>query len=175
MRRCWRLRQAGDRVGLVYTWYAHIDRTDRVLSLTHRPTAEGQVLREMLRANLVGNGSTALLRRAAFERAGGFDMRPECDGCEDLALCLRVAEHYEFRVVRRHLVGYRISPHNKSSNAEKMVRSCEAVLSDYRYRYPGLRNEMEDQLNGMRCWLLARSASAGRYDLCGQMARQLWR
>ena len=62
-----------DAVGLVYSWYAHIDRDDRVLSLRHRPTAEGWVLREMLMTNFVGSGSSALFRRAAFARVGGFD------------------------------------------------------------------------------------------------------
>ena len=169
------LAKCPDTVGLIYAWYAHLDEADRVLSLSHRPAVQGWVLRDMLRSNAVGNGSSALIRRQAFEQAGGFDPDPVRDGCEDLAIYLRIAELYEYRVVKRHLVGYRILVHNKSSDAEKMVRACSRVLDDYRLRYPQYASEVDQQLGGMRFWLLIRALSAGNYRSAYPMVAQLWR
>jgi hypothetical protein len=92
-----------------------------------------------------------------------------------LSICLRVAEHYEFRVVKKHLVGYRILPQNKSSDATKMVRSCAAVLSEYHERYPELSPEMDRHLDDLRFWLLVRAASASRYRSIPELAAQIWK
>lgn len=159
--------------GLVYSWYALIDRADRVVSLKHQPTAEGWVLPDLLQTNLVGNGSSALVRRKAFERVGGFDQALR-EGSEDIAIYLRIAERYEFRVIRRHLVGYRMLPNNMSSDFGRMVRSCEAVLSEYRLRYPQFIGQIESHLNERRFWLFVRAASEGYINACYQLLIQMW-
>ena len=169
------LLNSSNTVGLVYTWHAQIDEGDRVLSLAHRPTAEGWVLREMLRTNFVGNGSSALFRRSAFDRVGRFDPRRTCDGCADLAICLRIAEHYEFRVVRRHLVGYRMVPGHMSSNITGMVESCVTVLFDYHRRYPEFHPEMAQHLDELRLWLLVRAMATSEYRSCHALLSQMWR
>jgi glycosyltransferase involved in cell wall biosynthesis len=163
-------------VGLVYSWYAEIDAADRVL-LLHHPQAEGWVLKDLLRSNIVGNGSSALIRRWAFEQAGGFDTTlrdRDAQGCEDLAIYLRIAEHFEFRVVKRHLVGYRFVGGNMSHDVTRMLRSYALVLSEYRGRYPELGPEMDHQLDMVRYWLLIRAISTGRYELTRELTDQIW-
>jgi glycosyltransferase involved in cell wall biosynthesis len=158
------LAAGGEAVGLVYTWAALIDAGDRIYSLEHRPQAEGRVLRDLCRANLVGNGSSPLIRRSAFERVGGYDpsLRARgAQGCEDLMIYLRLAEHYEFRVVRRHLTGYRVTQGNMSSNAMGMLRSCELTLADFRARYPQYEPEFEQHRRDMIYWLLVRAMTTG--------------
>src|SRR5206468_3548401 len=91
--------QGGESVGLVYTWAAVIDAEDRIYSAEQHPTAEGWVFRELCRENFVGNGSSALIRRSAFDQAGGYDpsLRDrDAQGAEDLMLYLTIAEHHEF-------------------------------------------------------------------------------
>jgi glycosyltransferase involved in cell wall biosynthesis len=169
--------KGGDEVGLAYSWFALIDDTDRVLSLAHQPEVEGQALGRMLRTHVVGNGSSALFSRAAFERVGGFDTRLRergAEGCEDLEICLRVAEHYEIRVVKRHLVGYRILSNNMSSDPNRMLRSCELVLSEYRERFPELGEDIEYHLDHRRYWSLVRAASEGHYRIAYDLLKQLW-
>jgi glycosyltransferase involved in cell wall biosynthesis len=158
------LAEGGPEVGLVYTWSALIDDTDRVYSTWHRPTAEGRVFRELCRSNFVGNGSCALMRRAAFEAAGGYDpsLRARgAQGCEDLMIYLRIAERYEFRVVSRHLTGYRVTPGNMSSDALRMYRSCEETLAEFRPRYPQYAAEFKEHEWRMVYWLLARALTTG--------------
>lgn len=156
--------EGGLNVGLVYTWAALIDEADRIYSLEHRPTAEGWVFRELCRGNVVGNGSSPLISRFAFERVGGFDpsLRARgAQGCEDLMIYLRIAEQFEFRVIRRHLTGYRVSRDNMSSNALRMLRSCELTLASFQDRYPQYRKELEAHRRGMIYWLLVRALTTG--------------
>jgi glycosyltransferase involved in cell wall biosynthesis len=133
------LQEGGSSAGLAYCWFAQIDENGRVFSLYNRPDADGHVLQRMCRMNFVGNGSSMLLRRSAFERAGQFDpslRARNAQGCEDLLMCLRIAESYEFRVVPQHLVGYRMTNVNMSSDVMQMLRSCEIVLAEFREKYP---------------------------------------
>lgn len=158
------LEAGGPDAGLAYTWSALINEEGRVYSLWHRPTHEGRVLRELCRANFVGNGSCTLMRRAAFERVGGYDpsLRARgAQGCEDLMIYLRVAEHYEFRVVRRHLTGYRVTRANMSSDAMRMLRSCELTLATFRDAYPEYAAEFDAHEREMAYWLLARALTTG--------------
>ena len=156
--------EGGRHVGLVYTWSALIDEGDRVYSLEHRPMAEGCVLRELCRGNFVGNGSAALISRLAFERVGGFDpslRARDAQGCEDLMIYLRIAEQFEFRVIRRHLTGYRVTRDNMSSNSLKMLRSCELTLAAFEDRYPQYKGEFEAHRRDMAYWLLVRALTTG--------------
>ena len=106
-------RQGGPAVGLAYCWFASIDQRDRVVSLGPQPLVEGNAMKSLCAANWIGNGSSLLMRRTAFAKAGGYD--PElrargAQGAEDLLMCFRVAEHAGFAVVPRYLVGYRATP-----------------------------------------------------------------
>jgi glycosyltransferase involved in cell wall biosynthesis len=161
------MREGKDEVGLVYTWSALIDRDDRIYSLEHRPTAEGRVFRNLCRSNIVGNGSSPLIRRAAFDRVGGYDpsLRDRgAQGCEDLMIYLRIAEHYAFRVVRRHLTGYRVTHGNMSSDALGMLRSCELTLATFEEAYKQYAAEFAAHRRDMIYWLLVRALTTGPLD-----------
>jgi len=158
------MEEGGEDVGLAYTWAALIDGDDRIYSLSHQPLAEGRVFQALCRSNIVGNGSSPLIRRSAFEAIGGYDasLRDRgAQGCEDLMIYMRIAEHYEFRVVPRHLTGYRVTHGNMSSNADRMLRSCELVLETFRPRYPQYEAEFRAHRRDMVYWLLARALTTG--------------
>ncbi|MCR5880652.1 hypothetical protein [Phenylobacterium sp. J367] len=86
---------------------------------------------------------------------------PAAQGCEDLMIYLRIAEAYEFRVIRRHLTGYRVTQGNMSSNALGMLRSCELTLETFRARYPQFEAEFQAHRRDMVYWLLARAMTTG--------------
>ena len=137
-------------MGLVYCWYATIGLDDRVVTLGPQPTDEGRVLRQLCAYNMVGPGSTLLVRRSAFEAAGGYD--PSLHGAEDFLICLRLAEHGEFRVVPRYLVGYRQMMDSLSTHSVRMFRSHSLVLLEYRARFPEYAQKIDAQLQDFRHW-----------------------
>lgn len=149
------LQSGGPAVGLVYCWYASIGCDDRVVTYGPQPLDEGWVLERLFAANLIGNGSTILVRRSAFEAVGGYDpsLRARgADAAEDFLICLRVAEKAEFRVVPRYLVGYRQVPGSMSSNSLRMFRATEMALAQYRARFPKHAGEIDAHLQEFRYW-----------------------
>jgi glycosyltransferase involved in cell wall biosynthesis len=159
------LRQGGPGVGLAYCWYASIDQHDRVVSFGPQPLVEGNAMKSLCAANWIGNGSSLLLRRTAFDKAGGYDptLRARgAQGAEDLLMCLRVAEHAGFAVVPRYLVGYRATPGNMSSDSLQMFRSTELVLEEYRRKYPEHADDIALHLRASRHWFAYRAAAMRR-------------
>ena len=159
------LREGGASAGLAYCWFASIDQRDRVVSFGPQPLIEGQVVRDLCNANWIGNGSSLLLRREAFERVGGYEpslRARRAQGAEDLLMCLRVAEVAEFRVVPRYLVGYRMEPDSMSSNSLQMFRSTEFVLQEFLAKYPDYADELDGHLQDSRTWFAYRAGRSGR-------------
>jgi hypothetical protein len=159
------LQQGGPRAGLAYCWFASIDHNDRVVSFGPQPLFEGDAMAAMCESNWIGNGSSLLLRRAAFEKAGGYDpaLRAQgAEGAEDLLICFRVAEHFDFAGVPRYLVGYRLLPNSMSQDALQLFRSTELVLEEYRAKYPQHADKLDRQLQAARQWYGYRAAARGR-------------
>jgi len=161
------LSRGGPSVGLAYCWFASIDQHDRVVSFGPQPLVEGDAMKSLCAANWIGNGSSLLMRRAAFEKAGGYDptlRARKAQGAEDLLMCFRVAEHAGFAVVPRYLVGYRATPGNMSSDSLQMFRSTELVLDEYRRKYPEHAAGIAQHLQASRHWFTYRAAAMRRRD-----------
>jgi glycosyltransferase involved in cell wall biosynthesis len=159
------MRQGGPDVGLAYCWFASIDQGDRVFSFGPQPLFEGDAMAALCESNWIGNGSSVMLTRAAFEKAGGYDpsLRARgAQGAEDLLICFRVAEHFAFAVVPRYLVGYRATPDSMSHDALQLFRSTELVLDEYRARFPQYADKLAHHLQAARQWYAYRAAAAGR-------------
>ena len=140
------LQAAGPQYALVYTWYALIDKDSRIIDRSYRPFESGDVLARLCYGNLVGNGSSALIRKAALLEAGGFDSSlraRSAQGCEDLQLCFRLAEQHLFALVPEYLTGYRRTPTNMSSDLLQMYRSWMLVTEDAKARQPRLAAAIE--------------------------------
>jgi len=159
------LRQGSQPAGLAYCWFVSIDQHDRVTSFGPQPLVEGDAMRSLCTANWIGNGSSLLMRRSAFEKAGGYDptLRARgAQGAEDLLMCFRMAEHAAFTVVPRYLVGYRATPGNMSNDSLQMFRSTELVLDEYRRKYPEYADEVGRHLQAARHWFAYRAAATRR-------------
>jgi glycosyltransferase involved in cell wall biosynthesis len=97
-----------DAVGLVYCGVEYIDEDGRSLG-TNTKGLRGRVLRDiaLLRETVVlAGGSTAIVRRRLFDRAGGFD--PQLSTAADWDMWRRVACYAEVDVAREPLVKYRL-------------------------------------------------------------------
>lgn len=165
----------GERIGVVYSWFNVIDEGSRVVS-EFRPDHTGWVLPDLCRRNFVGNGSSIMIRRAVFDRIGGFDpalRAATAQGSEDLLVCLRAAEITQFDVVSKPLVGYRMTNRNMSSDVVQMRRSLELVLGEYRQRFPEYEEHCATNLAGTTFWLIGRALQSRRPRRAARLYRRL--
>lgn len=166
----------GERVGLVYTWFTVIDAESNILEQDNSSSEEGDVLRRMCMGNLVGNGSSPLMRRDAVLAAGGYDpgLRAQnAQGCEDLKLYFDIAEAHDFAVVREHLTGYRWTAANMSSDGLRMLRSYDLVMDPKREAHPEFASEFARGRTFIIEWLLDRAARYGRLGSVRALYRAL--
>src|SRR5437879_4280557 len=143
----------------IYTAPATIDATPRsVPPKPHpgpRPETQGWVLRALCRHNVVGNGSSSMIRRAAFEHCGGYEpslRAAHAQGCEDMLIAMRIAEQYQFRVVRRHVTGYRYTPTSMSGDVLHMVRSFAQIRARYVTSHPESAAELDPHRSAICHW-----------------------
>jgi glycosyltransferase involved in cell wall biosynthesis len=107
---------ANPNVGLVYCAVEYIDEAGKSLGTNHTGR-RGRVLRSiaLLEGTIVlAGGSTAVVRRECFDRAGGFDL--EMSTAADWDMWRRVACRYEIDVVREPLMKYRLRPSSMHRN-----------------------------------------------------------
>lgn len=152
-----RFAEGGPEMALVYTGHCVIDGHDRIRRWSRREMAQGRVFHDMICSNLVGNGSSAMVRRSAFERVGGYDTglrEQQAEGCEDLKLYLLLSEHDTVGFVPDRLTGYRTTASSMSQDVKKMMRSHEIVLAPYRARFPEFSEDLERHSLLFRKWLL---------------------
>ncbi|HZP42059.1 MAG TPA: glycosyltransferase family A protein [Candidatus Binatia bacterium] len=130
--------EADPTLGLTYSWSEYLApggaRTGRLLlSRRREPTA-----RQLARRNHVGNGSTPVVRRAAFDAAGPFDERFVCN-FEDLEMWVRIAACTRFRVrlVPAALTGYRIRPGSLSVAFDGFLAGSRLAVECFRRYVPG--------------------------------------
>jgi glycosyltransferase involved in cell wall biosynthesis len=170
------LRRQGDEAGLAYTWYAKIDADSLIISRSHKPRSEGHVLKAIFGGNFIGNGSAALMTRAALEAANGFDTSLRArgaQGCEDFSIYFRIAEKYRFALVPERLTGYRELPGNMSSDMLRMLRSFDLVAEEMQARHPeSCRDIAQGRANFME-WSLITAAERGDLAAMAKLAAQL--
>ncbi|WP_066379079.1 MULTISPECIES: glycosyltransferase family A protein [unclassified Anabaena] len=126
-------------VGLVYAWSIVIDENDAPSGDFHVSEYQGEVYMALLYSNFLGNASSSLIRRSCLQRVGGYDSELKakgCQGCEDWELYLRIAEHYQVRVVPEFLIGYRQTINSMSHNYTSMINSQQFVLTAVQKKHP---------------------------------------
>lgn len=153
-------------VGIVYSWYATIDESDLITGYDCRMSAQGNVLEALCDRNIVGNGSTPLILRAAALAVGGYDpelRRRNAEGCEDYKLYFQVAEHFPFVLIRECLVGYRVQAGSMSQHTETMIRSRGIVTEEVGARHPHLAARLRRGNTRARRSLLTRNIRAHQF------------
>ncbi len=162
------IERAGPRVGVVYTWYANIDRAGSVVPpLRPKPLHRGDVMIPLLLQNFLGNASTALMRTAAVRRVGGYSRhlleRSGGQGSEDWHLYLKLSEICEFDVVGEFLTGYRQAPGTMSRDARALLSNFEAARRDIWARHPDLPPALHlwSELY-LLAWIMSRALAEGQ-------------
>ena len=130
--------QADESVGVVYAWSVDIDEEGFLTGGFRASPIEGDVYPTLLSHYFLGNASASLIRRACFEKVGYYSStfkQRNAQGCEDWDLYLRIAEHYQFRVVPEFLVGYRRVTNSMSRGYASMARSHSFLLESLKRKH----------------------------------------
>lgn len=133
------MRAGGPQMGFVYTLYRRIDPEDRILSDGPAWDFSGRVYLRALLLNFVGNGSSLMIRRAAFDDVGGYEpelRRQRAQGAEDYLIQLLLARSWTVGCVPQYLTGYRQTPGAMSGDFAQMERSHVLMFDIVRNRYP---------------------------------------
>jgi glycosyltransferase involved in cell wall biosynthesis len=131
---------AGSSAGLVYAWSVYIDEHGQPTGDYYAHELPRDIHATLIFRNVVGSSSVPLIRRGALIEAGMYNenlLRRDAQGCEDIDLYLRIAERYEFHVVRELLVGYRMAG-QLSSQSCTMARSFYHTMLDCQARRPDI-------------------------------------
>ena len=138
-------RQPG--AALAYSWTAFVDSKGRFLFAKEPCRIEGDVYSHLLRDNFVASGSNFLVRRDSAVAVDGFDITLEA--AHDWDFCLRIASRWQFAVVPRYQIIYRISESAMSANAVRAERNCLLLCERAFDRTPGvsLRSRAESLSN----------------------------
>jgi glycosyltransferase involved in cell wall biosynthesis len=116
-----------------------------------------------------GGGSNAIVRRATFERLGGFDST--IDVVADWDLWVRLWQLGPPSIVHRPLVGYRIHEHNMSSGVPRVLSATQVL--DHRYRH--LRGGQPLDWAFAYAWLAEKAARGGARSAALRLSGRAWR
>jgi glycosyltransferase involved in cell wall biosynthesis len=163
-------------LGLVATAYTVIDPSDRIIADVGGTLPATVQLQDLCRRNFIGNGSSAMMRRALVEQLGGYDPTLRArggQGCEDLKLYLGIAEVAEIGFIREPLTAYRRGPANMSRDAREMLRSFDLVAEDLSRRRPDLRRHLKAHRVYMLSWLIGGALRSGQAREVAWLAEHL--
>ncbi|MGC1306855.1 MAG: glycosyltransferase family 2 protein [Phormidesmis sp.] len=135
------MQRAGSSVGLVYSWSVDIDEENQPTGGFRAAEIAGDVYTTLISHNFIGNASATMMRRSCLEQVGSYsqDLRAQqAQGCEDWDLYLRIAEHYQFDVARKFLIGYRKVSNSMSCDYQAMARSHALIMLSVQQGYPNI-------------------------------------
>ena len=130
-------------VSIVSTWVTYINETGESTGRIVKPTAEGYIWQQMIEVNQIECGSVIMLRRSCFDRVGLFDTNLK-SYVQDWDMWLRLALHYQFKLIPQPLVYYRQRPSSSSRNLAAMERSFNLVLTK---AYDAAPSELKPYVN----------------------------
>lgn len=131
-----RIEACGPDYGFVYSPFQRIDAGNRVLFSAPVLEIDGYGYLPHMVYNFVGNGSGLLMRREAFEQAGGYWSDRSTEGADDFYIQLSIARRWKIACAPSYLVGYRQSPGSVSSAQVRNARATQRVLEIIGEKFP---------------------------------------
>jgi glycosyltransferase involved in cell wall biosynthesis len=156
--------QADAHLGLVYTWSAMVDEDDRLTGRWIASHQAGTVLLALICQNFIGNASAPLIKKAAIERVGCYNLELKIgnrQGAEDWDLYIKIAEHYAFAVVPEFLTAYRQVSGSMSRNFSAMEEFVAMVLGGVQRRNPSLPAQIFRWTKGEQYYNFSKTCRSG--------------
>ncbi|MGB6298835.1 MAG: glycosyltransferase family A protein [Rivularia sp. (in: cyanobacteria)] len=123
--------EKNQKAGVAYSWTYFMEETEEYCHTGRKLFFEGNVLPNLLTDNFIASGSNPLIRRQAIESVGDFD--PAVSGAADWDYWLRLAINWEFVVVAKPQIFYRLSSSSMSSKVEFM-EECQLKVIERAFR-----------------------------------------
>ncbi|MUG99156.1 glycosyltransferase [Scytonema sp. UIC 10036] len=167
--------QERSEAGLAYSWTYYWYEEQNSVSPSTPVFFEGNVQANLLVNNFIANGSNPLIRKQAIESTGEFD--PTLKSCEDWDYWLRLATHWNFVVVPKHQVYYRISSISMSSKVNVMEEAALIVVEKAFQDVPVELQHLKNQsLAGVYqyCTHQCLQNSGKSRHIVNQAAKKLW-
>jgi glycosyltransferase involved in cell wall biosynthesis len=140
--------QAHPKASVVYSWIVvMLEAKDNFGQISFfsgkRILFAGDIYRQLLVNNFIGNGSNILAKTEAIKCVGKFD--PSFKSCEDWDYYLRLAARYHFAVVPEHQILYRKTAINMTSKGAVMekegLKLIDKVFQSVPQKYQHLKNQ----------------------------------
>lgn len=112
--------------GVAYSWTNFMDEKGESFRTGEPIWFEGNVYTHLLDGNFIASGSNPLIRKKAIESVGGFDSTLR--SCEDWDFWLRLAACWEFVVVPKPQILYRLSSGTMSAKIQVMEEAHLIVI-----------------------------------------------
>ncbi|MGA1410273.1 MAG: glycosyltransferase family 2 protein [Prochlorotrichaceae cyanobacterium] len=111
---------------VAYSWVHRIDEEGHLIRQHAHPHYTGNIYKKLLINNFLVTASNPLIRISCLENIGGFDN--SIYGADDWDLFLRLAEKYEFILLKNCHIQYRIVAGSGISNYRKLEQGTLKVL-----------------------------------------------
>ncbi|WP_299970549.1 glycosyltransferase family A protein [uncultured Roseobacter sp.] len=134
--------EGGPEMGLVYTLFRRIDTWCYLIRDGAYTCWSGRIFGPSLLYNCVGNGSSILIRRSAFEQVGGYNTDLNRLGCEDYLLQVLISHDWTIGVVPEYLTGYRYDDASMSRNHLRMAQARLKMLEIVALRHPDVQGDL---------------------------------
>lgn len=173
------LEKGGKNSGLAYSWSAIINQNGHLIGKGPMPEFEGRIFEYLLFSNFIGNASAVLIRKKCFDSVGLYNttfFSQKAQGCEDYDIYLRIAEQFEFKLVKEFLTGYRKTGETMSDNYKAMDRSMQLVIRNQMIRNPWIPSVVLNWAFAyFSLWLSSLAANRGcYYDSIAYLIRAGW-
>ncbi len=126
--------QSNPQAAVAYSWVDYINESGEFLHSGNYTTVNGNAYKQMLRENVLENGSNPLIRREALQQVGDFNQ--SLTPAEDWDMWLRLGACYDFITVPYPQILYRTLSGSGSSNVVKMELASLQLIEQAFNRAP---------------------------------------
>lgn len=150
------LLQQNPQAAVAYSWTDHIDESGKFLKPASYTSCSGNIYERLLIGNFLSCGSNTLIRAESLKQVGGFD--ESLKAAEDWDMWLRLAPRYDFVVVPRPQVLYRVSPYSMSANISKMeTASLRVIEKAYNQAPKSLQHHKKETMGFLYKFLMSKA------------------
>ena len=153
-------------IGLTFSHSAYLDEDGALTGQLLMSRCRQPTTRDLVKRNHIGNGSTAIVRRACFAAAGLFD--ESLASCEDAEMWTRLSVRapHALRLVPEPLTGYRVRASSQMHTFDTYIAGSRTYLERYRDYVPGYGPRDAERTYALHLRVLSRKAfSSGDIDL----------